>query len=187
MQGAGGSYPTRAAALNVAQLFAFLQEPGRQAESAFCTDRVPCDARRSTSPHTLPQPNPFNSYDVSREAPSTSTPKRLSHGDRSGRATWACASCIPRPGADRAIGAGVAVDADHRQSTESYNVQYCAGRHSRRMPRTHLPCPRPNFSYWLVPKQLQLRAAGGETHSRPDLNQLAPNATNKAINGTPDL
>jgi iron complex outermembrane receptor protein len=32
-----------------------------------------------------------------------------------------------------------------------------------------------------------LRAAGGETMARPDLNQLAPNATNNAGNGDPTL
>ena len=38
-----------------------------------------------------------------------------------------------------------------------------------------------------MPDQLQFRAAAGETMSRPNLNQLAPNSTNQAINGTPEL
>jgi TonB-dependent receptor len=43
------------------------------------------------------------------------------------------------------------------------------------------------LSYWVVPDRLQLRAALAETMSRPNLNQLAPNATNNAINGQPQL
>jgi TonB-dependent receptor len=47
--------------------------------------------------------------------------------------------------------------------------------------------PSANFSYWFVPDELQLRAAVGETMSRPDLNQLAPISYNNAINGEPQL
>ena len=60
-------------------------------------------------------------------------------------------------------------------------------RSSCRRRATRLALPSANFSYWVVPNQLQFRAAGGETMSRPNLNQLAPNSTNQAINGTPEL
>ena len=38
-----------------------------------------------------------------------------------------------------------------------------------------------------MPDKLQFRSAVAETMSRPDLNQLAPNSTNQAINGTPEI
>ena len=70
-------------------------------------------------------------------------------------------------------------------STVTYNVQYADGVDFAEDSSYTFALPSANFSYWLVPDQLQLRAAGGETMSRPDLNQLAPNSTNQATNGTP--
>ena len=53
---------------------------------------------------------------------------------------------------------------------------------------TRWRCPRANFTYWVVPNQLQAaRWALAETMARPDLNELAPTSSNNAINGQPQL
>jgi iron complex outermembrane recepter protein len=47
--------------------------------------------------------------------------------------------------------------------------------------------PSLNFSYWAIPQELQLRVGIAETMSRPNLNQLAPNSTNGALGGRPEI
>ncbi len=82
-----------------------------------------------------------------------------------------------------------------RDTVDRQRAQFGAELQRRLQHRNAIPqqatytmaLPSANLSYWVVPEQLQLRAAAGETMSRPDLNQLAPNATNQAINGTPEL
>lgn len=72
-------------------------------------------------------------------------------------------------------------------STQTYNVQYSTSTAFSQKSTYTLALPSLNVSYWLSPETLQLRGALAETMSRPDLNQLAPNSTNQAINGTPEL
>jgi TonB-dependent receptor len=72
-------------------------------------------------------------------------------------------------------------------STQTWNVQYSASQQFSQDATYTLALPSANLSYWAVPDRLQLRAALAETMSRPDLNQLAPNSTNNAINGQPQL
>jgi iron complex outermembrane receptor protein len=72
-------------------------------------------------------------------------------------------------------------------STQTYNVQYSAATSFNEKATYTMALPSLNLSYWLMPQTLQLRGAVAETISRPDLNQLAPNATNNAINGDPSL
>jgi iron complex outermembrane receptor protein len=69
----------------------------------------------------------------------------------------------------------------------TYNVQYSTSQAFSQRSQYTLALPSANLSYWVVPEKLQLRGALAETLSRPDLNQLAPNATNNAINGDPSL
>ncbi|MFZ8483257.1 hypothetical protein ACO1NB_13820, partial [Staphylococcus aureus] len=73
------------------------------------------------------------------------------------------------------------------QSTVTYNVQYSDATDFSETSSYTFALPSANFAYWVIPDRMQLRAALGETISRPDLNQLAPNATNNAINGEPQL
>jgi TonB-dependent receptor len=72
-------------------------------------------------------------------------------------------------------------------STQTYNVGYSTSTAFNQSASYTLALPSLNLSYWLVPDRLQLRAAVAETMSRPDLNQLAPNSTNQAINGTAEI
>ncbi len=65
-------------------------------------------------------------------------------------------------------------------STQTWNVQYSSLSQCSQESTYTLALPSANLSYWLAPDRLQLRAALAETMSRPDLNQLAPNATNNA-------
>ena len=76
---------------------------------------------------------------------------------------------------------------DAANSTQTWNVQYSASQQFLQQATYTVALPSANLSYWVVPERLQARAAVAETMSRPDLNQLAPNATNNAINGTPEL
>src|SRR5262249_52357150 len=62
MQGAGGSYPGVLPRLDVGQLFAFMKSLDGKPNPFFCSD-LPCDSNFNFT-DTLPQPNPFNSYDV---------------------------------------------------------------------------------------------------------------------------
>jgi TonB-dependent receptor len=72
-------------------------------------------------------------------------------------------------------------------TSQTWNVQYSTSQQFSQKAQYTLALPSANFSYWVVPDRLQLRAALAETLARPDLNQLAPNATNNAINGQPQL
>ena len=64
-KGAGGSYPSVLPKLNTAQLLAFLASLNGNAESGLLRCAAVLHAVQFAS--TLPQPNPFNSYQVDRE------------------------------------------------------------------------------------------------------------------------
>ncbi|MDB6083044.1 MAG: hypothetical protein JWN43_925, partial [Gammaproteobacteria bacterium] len=184
MRGAGGSYPSVLPKLNTNQLLAFLASLNGKANPFFCSS-LPC-----TSPFdlatTLPQANPFNSYDVTEKTFSFYTEATFAGADWSGnvgvrvvRTTTLAATAESVP-----VSLWTPTDAN---STQTWNVQYSTSQQFSQEATYTLALPSANLSYWLVPDRLQLRAAAGETLSRPNLNQLAPNATNSAINGTPQL
>ncbi len=68
MQGAGGSYPMVLPKLNAAQLLAFLKSLNGLPNPFFCS-ALPC-ATPFNLASTLPQANPFNSYDVTEKTTS---------------------------------------------------------------------------------------------------------------------
>ena len=108
LRGAGGSYPLVLPQLNTAQLLAFLASLNGKPNPAVCTT-LPCSSVFNLA-DTLPQPNPFNSYEVTEK-----TYLLLYGGDfrryglvgKRGGARGA----HDDPGRHRRIGAGVAVDA----------------------------------------------------------------------------
>jgi iron complex outermembrane receptor protein len=184
LRGAGGAYPSVLPKLNTNQLLAFLASLNGKANPFFCTT-LPC-----TSPFnladTLPQPNPFNSYDVTEKTFSFYTEATFAGTNWSGnvgvrvvRTTTLAATAESVP-----VSLWTPTDAN---STQTWNVQYSASQQFSQDAQYTLALPSANLSYWAVPDRLQLRAAVAETLSRPNLNQLAPNATNNALNGQPQL
>ena len=186
LKGAGGSYPSVLPKLNVAQLLAFLRSLDGKPNPQFCTDpTVPC-----TSPFnfadTLPQPNPFNSYDVVEKTFTFYTEATFAGTNWSGNLGVRLVHTKTLAKTAQSVPVSLWT-ADDQNSTVTYNVQYSAATDFSQDASYTMALPSANFSFWLVPDQLQLRAALGETMSRPDLNQLAPNATNNALNGEPQL
>ena len=184
LRGAGGSYPMVLPKLNTNQLLAFMASLNGKPNPGICT-ALPCSSVFNLA-DTLPQPNPFNSYDVTEKTYSFYTEMTFAGKDWSGnvgvrvvRTTTLAATAESVPVSLWTL--------DSSNSVQSYNVQYSTATQFLQDASYTLALPSANFSYWAVPDRLQLRAAAGETLSRPDLNQLAPNSTNQAINGTPLL
>jgi iron complex outermembrane recepter protein len=184
LRGAGGSYPSVLPKLSTNQLLAFLASLNGKPNPSLCT-ALPCSSPFDLS-QTLPQPNPFNSYDVTEKTYSFYTEMTFAGTDWSGnvgvrvvRTTTLAATAESVPVSLWTL--------DTSNSVQSYNVQYSTASQFLQEATYTLALPSANMSYWVVPDRLQLRGAVGETLSRPNLNQLAPNSTNQAINGTPLL
>ncbi|MDP9066085.1 MAG: TonB-dependent receptor [Pseudomonadota bacterium] len=190
MQGAGGSYPSVVPALNVSQLLSFLKSLDGKPNPLFCT-ALPCPANSAFNfANTLPQPNPFNSYDVTEKTTSFylqgDLGGNLAGNDWSGNVGVRVVHTATKASYAEAVPVSLWTYST-AGSTVTYNVQYAASRAAVSRSSYVLALPSANFNYWLVPERLQLRTALAETMSRPNLNQLAPNATNNAIGGTPFL
>jgi iron complex outermembrane recepter protein len=186
MRGAGGSFPSVLPKLNVAQLLAFLKSLDGKPNPQFCTDpTVPCTTPFNFA-DTLPQPNPFNSYDVVEKTFTFYTEATFKDTNWSGNVGVRVVHTKTLAKTAQSVPVSLWTQ-DDQNSTVTYNVQYSAAQNFSEEASYTLALPSANFSYWVVPERLQARAAVGETMSRPDLNQLAPNATNNAINGTPEL
>jgi iron complex outermembrane recepter protein len=184
MQGAGGSYPMVLPQLNTAQLVAFMQSLNGKANPAYCAT-LPC-ATPFNYANTLPQPNPFNSYEVTEKTFSFYTEATFAGNNWSGNVGVR----VVRTTTDASTAESVPTDIwtlNSNNSVQSYNVDYSTATQFHQQATYTLALPSANLSYWVLPDQLQFRAAAGETMSRPNLNQLAPNSTNQAINGTPEL
>lgn len=188
MQGAGGSYPSVLPKLNVSQLLAFLASLNGKPNPQFCTD--PNDLTSCTSNFnlsaTLPQPNPFNSYDVIEKTFNFYTEATFAGSNWSGNVGVRVVHTKTQAKTAQAVPVSLWT-MDASQSTVTYNVQYSDATDFSETSSYTFALPSANFAYWVIPDRMQLRAALGETISRPDLNQLAPNATNNAINGEPQL
>ncbi|MEO7208398.1 MAG: TonB-dependent receptor [Steroidobacteraceae bacterium] len=184
MQGAGGSYPGVLPQLNVGQLLGFLQSLNGKPNPFFCSS-LPCDTPFDYS-QFLPQANPFNSYQVSERTTSIYLESVFAGNNWSGNVGVR----VVRTTTDATTAQSVPVSLwtpTAANSTQTYNVQYSAATSFNEKATYTIALPSLNLSYWLMPQTLQLRGAVAETISRPDLNQLAPNATNNAINGDPSL
>src|SRR5271154_3268164 len=184
MKGAGGSYPTTLPQLNVSQLLAFLKSLNGKPNPFFCSS-LPCSTPFDFS-QTLPQPNPYNSYDVTEKT--FSVYGELTFAGTNWGGNLGLRIVRTNTTASTAIAAPVSLwTPSINSSTETWNVQYAAGQESLTEGHYVIPLPSANFNYWVVPEKVQLRAALAETMSRPDLDQLAPTSSNNATNGDPEL
>jgi iron complex outermembrane recepter protein len=184
MQGAGGSYPSVLPQLNTAQLVAFMQSLNGKPNPAYCAT-LPC-ATPFNYANTLPQPNPFNSYQVTEKTYSFYTEATFAGSNWSGNVGVRVVRTTTLASTAESVPTDIWT-LNSSNSVQSYNVDYSTATQFQQEATYTLALPSANFSYWVVPDQLQFRAAAGETMSRPNLNQLAPNSTNQAINGTPEL
>ena len=184
MQGAGGSYPMVLPRLNVNQLLAFMKSLDGLPNPFFCS-ALPCSTPFNFA-STLPQPNPFNSYDVTEKTTSFYLEGQFGGSDWSGNAGVRVVRTTTLATTAQSVPATL-WSPPNSGSTVTYNVQYSTSQAFSQRSQYTLALPSANLSYWVVPEKLQLRGALAETLSRPNLNQLAPNATNNAINGDPSL
>jgi TonB-dependent receptor len=190
MQGAGGSYPVVLPELNVAQLFNYLKSLNGKPNPFYCPP-LPAACIPSTLPvfnfaETLPQENPYNSYQVAERTISAyaeltfaGTQWNANVGVRVVRTNTTAATALAAPTSlwtPSTVG-----------STQTWNVQYASTQPSDTTGTYTIPLPAANFNYWAVPDQLQIRLAAAETMSRPELSYLAPTSTNNAENGQPQL
>ncbi len=179
MQGAGGSYPLTLPAINVPQLLAFLRSLNGK-ENPYAPGTLFDFA------NSLPQANPFNSYKVTEKTYSGYLQTDWS-GDR-----WAGNLGVRVVHTTTSAQYAQAVPTslwtpDANASTVTYNVNYALGNQVRSDASYTLALPSLNFSFWAVPKEFQVRIGLAETMSRPNLNQLAPNSTNGALGGRPEI
>ena len=184
MQGAGGSYPTTLPQLNVSQLLAFLKSLDGKPNPQLC-QTLPCSTPFNFA-STLPQANPFDSYDVTEKTLSAYGELEFAGTNWSGnlglrivhtQTTATTALSIPTS----------LWTYDTTGTTQSWNVQYPAPRIVSTKGQYSLPLPSFNLSYWAVPDRLQARLAIAETMSRPNLSYLAATTTNNAINNSPQF
>ena len=117
MHGAGGSYPSTLPKLNSQALIAFLQSLNGKPNPFYCQSYpTQCDPPYTTFNYadTVPQPNPFNSYDVTEKTTSLYFETEFAGSNWSGNAgVRVVRTADHRP--LRPVGAGVAVDPDHRR------------------------------------------------------------------------
>ena len=184
LQGAGGSYTSVLPQLNVGQLLAFMKSLDGKPNPFYCTS-LPCSSPFEFS-QTLPQPNPFNSYAVTEKTASFYVEATFAGTDWSGnlgvRVVHTSTNALAAESVPTYIWTPSVAN-----STQTFNVGYSTSTAFDQNASYTLALPSLNLSYWLVPDRLQLRAALAQTMSRPDLNQLAPNSTNQAINGTAEI
>jgi TonB-dependent receptor len=189
MQGAGGSYPYVLPQLNVANLISFMKSLNGKPNPFYCSS-LPCSTPFDFA-STLPVANPFNSYDVQERTYSFYVEGTFGGTDWFGK-DWSgnLGVRVVRTVtiADTAQNVPVSLwTPSVANATQTFNVQYSAATAFAERDQYTEALPSLNLSYWLVPKTLQLRGALSEDISRPELDQLAPNATNNAINGQPQI
>ncbi len=189
MQGAGGSYPTTLPQLNTNQLLAFLASLNSKPNPYYCqTYPTVCQAPYTTFnfADTLPQPNAYNSYEVTEKTLSFYVQADFAGNDWSGNVGLRVVHTQTSAGTAVAVPTSLWTPTVVG-ATQTWNVQYGTSQPIGSDGRYTLFLPSANLSWWAIPQALQLRFAAGETMSRPDLNQLAPTSSNNAINGTPEL
>jgi TonB-dependent receptor len=184
MQGAGGSYPTTLPVLNVAQLLQFLKSLDGKDNPLSCQSG-PCVPFNLAD--TLPQVNPYNSYNVTERTFSVYMEADFTAERWSGnlgvrvvhtKTTASTASAVPVAIWQPLLPVPV---------TPTYTVIYGNSQPIGANGDYTLALPSLNIAYWVMPQKLQLRFAAAQTMARPDLSQLAPTSTNNALNGDPTL
>ena len=186
MQGAGGSYPLILPQLNAAQLLAFLASLNGKPNPQTCTSALVSSCTPFDFSLTLPQLNPYNSYEVTEKTLTGYVQADFTASRWSGNlgvrvvhttTTANTASAVPVSLWTNSISA----------STVTYTVEYGGQQPIGANGSYTMALPSANLAYWVVPRELQLRVALAETMARPDLSELAPTSSNNAINGQPQL
>lgn len=188
MQGAGGSYPIVLPQLSVPALFGFLNSLNGKPNPFYCPPSGPC-----TGPlpafnfaNSLPQVNPYNSYNVSERTYSIYGEAEFADTRWAGNLGLRVVHTITT--ASTAIGVPTSLWTNQTSgSTVTYNVQYPPSQPAATEGQYTLLLPSANVNYWAVPEEVQVRFGLAETVSRPNLSELAPTSTNNAINGDPSL
>jgi iron complex outermembrane recepter protein len=189
MQGAGGSFPTVLPRLNANQLFGFLRSLDGKPNPFYCQN-YPSVCQPPYTPfnfaNTLPQPNPYNSYDVIEKTLSFYLEGDFEADNWSGN--LGVRLIQTKTAASTAVAVPSAIWTPFTTgSTQTWNVVYGNTQPIGANGKYTLALPSANFNYWVLPQTLQARFAVAETMSRPNLNQLAPTSTNNALNGQPQL
>ncbi|MBV9697964.1 MAG: TonB-dependent receptor [Gammaproteobacteria bacterium] len=176
MHGAGGSFPSVLPLVNVGQLLAFLQSLDGLPNPYGAT---PGTVFNFAS--TLPQVDPFNSYQVSEKTSSAFLQADFLDSQR-----WSGNVGVRLVHTKTEAQYALAVPVDVWAFTTNaggYFVDYKTSLQQQSSGRYTEALPAANVAFWVVPREVQLRAGISETIARPNLNQLAPNANNQAIGG----
>ena len=186
MQGAGGLFASTLPVLDVQQLLAFMKSLDGKPNPQFCTT-LPCTPDQLFNfANTLPQPNPANSYDVTEKTSTFFVETQLAGTNWSGN----IGVRVVRTATSATYAQTIPVllwTNNPNASTVTYTLQYSGATTVTTHNAYTLALPSANLAYWLIPDRLQLRGSVAETMRRPNLNELAPNSTNNAINGQPTL
>lgn len=182
MQGAGGSYPTVLPKLNTNALLGFLQSLNGLVNPASCNPT--CSTFNFAN--TLPQINPFNSYDVSERTLSLYGEAELAGQNWSGNVGLRLVRTTTKASTAGAVPDWI-FNTTPGSVAPTYFVHYPTSQPESSDGAYTLALPSANFNFWVVPDAVQVRVGLAETMSRPNVNELAPTSTNNAINGTPQL
>lgn len=187
MQGAGGSYPMILPQLSVPQLLAFLQSLDGKPNPFYCTS-FPCSGPLPPFDFslTLPQVNPYNSYEVTEKTVTGYIEADFTGSRWSGNLGVRVVHTATSANTASAVPVSLWTSSLNA-TTVTYQVEYGSQQAIGATGSYTMALPSANFAYWLVPHELQLRVAVAETMARPDLSALAPTSSNNAINGDPEL
>ncbi|MGO9850154.1 MAG: TonB-dependent receptor, partial [Steroidobacteraceae bacterium] len=186
MQGAGGSYPLILPQLNAAQLLAFLQSLNGKPNPQTCTSALVSSCTPFDFSLTLPQLNPYNSYEVTEKTLTGYVQADFSASRWSGNVGVRVVHTTTTANTASAVSESLWTNSISA-STVTYTVEYGGQQPIGANGSYTMALPSANLAYWLVPHELQLRVALAETMARPDLSELAPTSSNNAINGQPQL
>jgi iron complex outermembrane receptor protein len=184
MQGAGGSYPLILPQLNVSQLLGFLQSLNGKPNPQTCPP-TPCTPFNFAL--TLPQVNPYNSYEVTEKTLTGYIQADFAASRWSGNLGVRVVHTTTTADTASAVPDALWTLQPASSTTPTWTVLYGNSQPIGANGSYTMALPSANLAYWLVSHELQLRVALAETMSRPDLDQLAPTSSNNAINGTPQL
>src|SRR5215813_2974420 len=191
MQGAGGSYPKILPRLDASQLFAFLKSLNGKPNPQFCLNTrctEPSDFAPFDFSLTVPQVNPYNSYDVTEKTANFYVEQTFASGDWSGNIGVRVVRTKTTAGTASAVPTALwAAQASLNSSTPTWTVIYGTSQSVGASGDYTLALPSLNLAYWVLPQTLQARLSIARTMARPNLSELAPTSSNNAINGTPEL
>ena len=173
MPGAGGSFPNTMALLNVQNLLKGLK-------TLDGTPNYTAGTGTYDFSQTLPVFNPTNSYAITETTLAAYVEASFAGDNWSGNVGVRVVST--KTHAETAIDDILKVTvADTSNPTNPGVVDYSLATPTKATGSYVIPLPSFNFNYHIRP-DLQLRLGAADVLSRPNLNQLAPTATNNAIN-----